>query len=237
MSFAPGTPIRNHLIPENRDTVKLGDTGKEFQSVDVTTLRTADLAVSDDLTVTGDVTVTGSVVTGTPLGTAGTGVTQVESLDAVRQTVLTLTDVAVPIVVITTGNGIGGALLWTFPAYQALLHGTTASLTISVAAAEQSNFEATPEGDLGVGTVIITDPTAFSTDATDDDILAGRAFNMAAGFTDTEAFTSPAAQLLAASTEVNVNVFVDAADIDDGVTTEVLINGTIVLTWAPLGAV
>lgn len=224
MGDSPEKYVRSHILPERAGLVKLGEPGKEFKTVE-----------TESLTVTGSATI--GTLALTALGTLGTGVTSADAGgSASRQTVLTLVDVVVPVVSVTTGAGIGGALLFTFPANQVQLFGTTADLTISIAAVEQANFEATPEGDLGLGSVIITDPTAFSTDATDDDYSAGVAFTMAAGFTDDVALTSQAGALLAASAEVNVNVFVDAADIDDGASSEVLINGTVVLTWANLGA-
>ena len=39
----------------------------------------------------------------------------------------------------------------------------------------------------------------------------------------------------ATAKDVYANVLVDAADIDDGVTTEVLLTGTVTLNWALLG--
>jgi hypothetical protein len=112
--------------------------------------------------------------------------------------------------------------------------GASAELTISIATAKQADFEATPEGDIGIGTVAPANADALGTDATDDDIATAAAFTMAAGFTDDVSLVSEGVQLLPTAEEIFVNVLVDAGDIDDDKTTEVLINGTVTLTWASL---
>lgn len=171
--------------------------------------------------------------------TAGDISVQEMGSTAMRRTRLTLTNVPCPMVSITTGNGIGGVNVYDFPEGFIQLMGTVANLGISVAAANQADYtDATPTGDIGIGSVIITDPTAFSTDATDDDYAAGVAFTMAAYDAASNPMGTQAAQLEDGSTTpatLNVNALVDAADIDDGVTSEVLINGTIDVVWSLIG--
>lgn len=173
---------------------------------------------------------------------AGSGVTALEiGNDAFRRTRLTLVNVVCPMASITTGNGIGGVNVYDFPEGFLQIMGTIANIGVSVAAAKQADFtDNTPEGDIGIGSVIITDPTAFSTDATDDDFAAGVALIMAAFDSPSNPMGTQAAQLEDGSTTaVNliVNAFIDAADIDDGVTSEVLLNGTIDVVWSLIGDV
>lgn len=177
----------------------------------------------------------------TTAGAASTAeVSAAESGDAaMHRTVLTLTDLPVSVVSVTTGNGVGGTKVYDFPEGHLYNIGVTADLAISVASANQADFtDATPEGQLGIGTVAPANADALGTDATDDDFATATDFTMAA-YADAEVLLPPEAPASfdGSSTAIDmyVNVLVDAADIDDDTTTEVLINGTIVMTWANLG--
>lgn len=170
---------------------------------------------------------------------------QVEEIgdDASRRTRLTLTDVPVSVVSITTGAGVGGTQVYTLPEGFIVREASLCKLSISVAAASQADFtDATPEGDMGLGTLAPVDADALGLDPTDDDWCTATPFVMAA-------FTDPSVDLPSENRVLTlldgsitpiplfVNMLVDAADINDSVTTEVLVSGTIDLLWALLGDV
>jgi len=171
---------------------------------------------------------------------AASGVVAQESGGAaMHRTVLTLTDVVVPSVTVTTANGFGGTKIYDFPAGMIQHLGMFANLSIRVATAEEPDFtDNTPEGDIGLGSVIIANADAMGTDATDDDFATAAAFAMTA-------FLDPAVPLPTEATanfdgtstpiDLNLNVLVDAADQDDDNSSEVLISGTITFTWTNLG--
>lgn len=170
----------------------------------------------------------------------GAAVTATEVIGTVRKTTLTLTDVEVALSAVSTARGFGGTKIYEFPEGRILFLGCMAALTISVPTADQADFAATPEGDVGIGSVIAANADAIGTDATDDDFATGVAFDMAAGFTDDIVLQSePVGQFNGTATpvDVNVNVIVDAADIDDDSSPSVTVTGTVVLHWINLGDV
>ena len=164
----------------------------------------------------------------------GATVTVVEKgSGVVHQTVLTLAATPLTSVSVTTGNGVGGYKIYTFPEGHIRVLGCTADLALAIGAAKQADFtDATPEGDIGVGSVLP------GTDATDDDYATGAAFVMAA-YADADIVNPPEAAAnfdgSGAAKTVNVNLLVDAADIDNDVTTEVECTGVVTLTWVNLG--
>jgi hypothetical protein len=162
-----------------------------------------------------------------------------EGVGPYRKTVLVLDEVPLAIVSVTTGNGVGGKKLYTFPAGRLAHFGTMANLSIKVAAAKQADFtDATPEGDLGIGTVAPANADALGTDATDDNFATAAAFTMAAYASAVVGLPSEAIQQFNGTgtpVPLFVNALVDAADIDNDVTTEVLVSGEIVVHWANLG--
>lgn len=158
---------------------------------------------------------------------------------AMHRTVLTLTDLPISVVSVTTGNGVGGTKVYDFPEGHLQVVGVTADLSISVASANQADFtDDAPEGDLGIGTAAPANADALGTDSTDDDFATATAFTMAS-YADAEVLLPPEAQAAhdgsTTAIDMYVNALVDAADIDDDTTTEVLVSGTIVITWANLG--
>lgn len=158
---------------------------------------------------------------------------------AMYKTVITLTNTPVSVVSVTTGNGVGGTKIYDFPAGYIRNHGCVANLAISIATANQADFtDATPEGDIGIGTVAPANADALGTDATDDDFATATAFTMSA-YADSSVTLPPesAANFDGTSTakDLYVNVLVDAADIDDGATSEVLISGTVTVLWSLIG--
>lgn len=159
--------------------------------------------------------------------------------NAVHKTVLTLVNTPVSVVSVTTGNGVGGTKVYDFPAGYIQNHGCVADLSISIATAKQADFtDGTPEGDIGIGTVAPANADALGTDATDDNFATATAFTMSS-YVDSSVTLPPeaSANYNGSSTPIDlyVNVLVDAADIVDGVTTEVLISGTITVVWSLLG--
>lgn len=170
---------------------------------------------------------------------AGTGVVATEyGVGFIHKTVLTLTNTPIPQVSITTGNGIGGVKVYDMPVGTIKIIGAAALIDLSIAAGKQADFtDATPSGDLGLGSAAIVDPTAFSTDATDDNICAGVATDMA-DYADADVSLVPYSGDVnfASPLDVYLNALTDAADIDNGVTTELLANGLIVLYWINLTA-
>jgi len=176
------------------------------------------------------------------LDAAGTGATATvapdEQVGVMHKTVITLTNLVVPCVSVTTGAGIGGALIYTFPTGRMLHMGTFATLSISVASAQQADFtDGTPEGDIGIGTVIMADADSFGTDAADDDYCTGTAVVMAAFAQTGLQVKSDATPALLLNEDVNVNVLIDAADIDDDATSSVLVSGTVTIYYIKVGDV
>lgn len=157
----------------------------------------------------------------------------------VKQTIFHLTDVAVPVVSVTTGNGVGGLKIYDFPAGQILHMGTIAQLSNRIATAKQADFtDATPEGDVGIGTVAPANADALGTDATDDDFATATAFTMSAYADASIAVPSEAQASFNGRTtpiDLYLNHLVDAADIDDGTSSEILYSGKITVNWMNLG--
>lgn len=158
---------------------------------------------------------------------------------ALHRTVLTLTDLPIEIVSVTTGNGVGGTLIYQMQAGHIRFRGATANLSLRIATAKQADFtDATPEGDLGIGTLAPANADALGTDATDDDICTATAFTCSS-YADTSITLPPEADLskdgTSSAVPVYLNALVDAADIDDDATTEILVSGTVILFWQNLG--
>lgn len=155
---------------------------------------------------------------------------------SVHKTVLTLTNVVLPVVSVTTGRGVGGVKIYDFPAGYINNLGCTAALSIAVET--QGDFtDATPEGDIGIGTVAPANADALGTDATDDNFATATAFTMDS-YAATANCPPEAAAIYNGSSQaidLYVNAAIDAADIDDDVTTNLLISGTITIVWTNLG--
>lgn len=161
--------------------------------------------------------------------------------DAMRRTRFTLTNMPLPIVSVTTGNGVGGTLIYDFPEGFILRQGAVCNLSILVAAADQADYtDNTPSGDLGLGSLAPANADALGTDATDDDFSTATAFVMAAFADPAVDLPSEASALVnGSSTALNlfVNGLVDAADIDDDTTSQILVSGTIDVIWSLVGDV
>lgn len=186
----------------------------------------------------GDIIAKGEAVgNGTPNG--ATVSAKDYSMGGLHTTVLTLASTPLPIVSVTTGNGVGGVKIYDFPLGRIRVLGTTAVLSAAIAAANQADFtNGTPEGDLGIGTLAPADADALGTDATDDNLATARAFTMAS-YADAEILL-PSEDLITldgTSTAIDMILtgLVNAADIDNDVTTEMLISGTVTCHWLNLG--
>lgn len=153
-----------------------------------------------------------------------------------HETVLVLTNTPISVVSVTTAAGVGGTKIYDMPEGHIIFMPSYASLVFSVAAAKQADFtDATPEGDYGIGTAAPADADALGADATDDDICTAAAITMAGYVTPSTPVKADADSYLVngstTAADVYVNLLIDAVDIDDGVTTEVLATGTVVLRW------
>lgn len=161
---------------------------------------------------------------------------------SMHRTELTLTNVPLPLVSVTTGAGVGGITIYTFPQGRIAFQGGMANLSIAVATAKQADFtDATPEGQLGVGTLAPANADALGTDATDDNLCTAADYTMSSYVDASVVCPSEASgqQFDGTATAINVVLtgLVDAADVDNDVTTEALVSGTIILHWQNLGDV
>jgi len=158
---------------------------------------------------------------------------------AFRRTRLVLTNMPIALVSVTTGRGMGGTKVYDFPAGFIKRLGCRARLTVSIPTAYQADYtDSTPEGDIGIGTVVPANADALGTDATDDDWGTAIAANMTAYATSVIAVASEADGVhdgSATPIDLCVNFAMDAADIDDGVTTSLVVNGTIWFSWLNQG--
>lgn len=214
-------------------TVVLGveqDANYSF-SCPVFTAGTAAVALTD-VNETG----TSRIIRGT---TPITTVTALEGGLDIHKTKLRLSSVPVSVVSVTTGAGVGGTKIYNFPEGRILVLGTMADLSIEIATATQADFtDATPEGDIGVGTVAPANADALGTDATDDDFATTTPLVITAyTYTSVQCPSEASLQFngVANPTDMYVNVLIDAADIDNDVTTEVLVSGLIAFQWINLG--
>jgi hypothetical protein len=175
--------------------------------------------------------------TGLPNGT--TVFASEEGDGIVNKTILDLISTPVSVVSVTTGNGVGGTKIYDFPQGRILMLGCMADLLVTIASGNQADFtDATPEGDIGIGSVAPANADALGTDATDDDMSTATAFTMA-NYTDPEVQAPSEASLQFDGTstplDMIVTALVDAADIDDDTTSELLVSGKVVFHWINLG--
>lgn len=176
-----------------------------------------------------------------PLGLPnGSTVLATEDGDSlINKTILDLVSTPISIASITTGNGVGGVKIYDFPQGRILVLGTMADVILTIDADDQADFtDATPEGDLGVGSVTPANADALGTDATDDDFSTATAFVMA-NYNDPSVQAPSEASLQFDGTSTALDMFitalVDAADIDDGITTTMYLSGKVVCHWINLG--
>lgn len=162
-----------------------------------------------------------------------------ETSGIVNKTILDLGSTPVSVASITTGAGVGGVKIYDFPQGRILVLGTIADVILTIDAGDQADFtDATPEGDIGIGSVTPANADALGTDATDDDFSTATAFVMA-NYSDPSVQVPSEASLqfdgTSAALDMFVTALVDAADIDDGVTSTVYISGKVICHWINLG--
>jgi hypothetical protein len=162
-----------------------------------------------------------------------------ETSGIVNKTILDLGSTPVSVASITTGAGVGGVKIYDFPQGRILVLGTMADVILTIDAGDQADFtDATPEGDLGIGSVTPANADALGTDATDDDFSTATAFTMA-NYSDPSVQVPSEASLqfdgTSTALDMFVTAFVDAADIDDATTSTVYISGKIICHWINLG--
>lgn len=168
---------------------------------------------------------------------AGSGATVVEYGNGViHKSVITLDSLQVDVTSVTTGAGVGGTKIYDFPEGYIHVLGCTADLSIAVLT-EADFTDGTPEGDVGIGTVAPANADALGTDATDDDIATATPFTMSAYAATVDLPPDGSVFLDGTSTakDVYLNAYVDAADIDDDTTGELLFSGTVTIVWVNCG--
>lgn len=166
---------------------------------------------------------------------AGTGVTGVEYGDGVmHQTVITCTNVAVALADEAGVIAYGGIKVYDFPEGVILVLGAIADLDLTKSSA---GVNADWDGDFSLGTVTAANDADLT--STEADILPKTATPQAAAGATTANGANVAVAFLDGTTtakDVFVNLLVDDADHDvTGTACNLILNGTITLTWAKLG--
>lgn len=159
---------------------------------------------------------------------------------AMHKTLLRITSLPITVISVTTGNGVGGSKIYDFPEGQLNVLGTVSDLSLVIAAGDQADFtDATPAGDIGVGTLAPANADALGTDATDDNFSTAVALTMAAYSSSSQLVSEAALIHDGTSTAIDmlVNILIDAADIDDDTTSTVYVSGTVLIHWMNLGDV
>jgi len=168
----------------------------------------------------------------------GANVSVIESGDkGMHISVFTFSNLAVSVVSVTTGNGVGGTKFYDFPEGYIRVLGCTADLSLDTDV-DGDFTDATAEGDIGIGTVAPANADALGTDATDDNLATAATITMSA-YADASVVLAPEAALNIDGTttpvDAFVNILIDAADIDDGVTTDLFVSGSVTLVWSMVG--
>lgn len=169
---------------------------------------------------------------------AGTGVTASELVagGVVHQTVLTFADVEIAL---TDNAGVvayGGLKVYDFPAGAILLLGAVADLDLTKDAA---GVNADWDGDFGVGTVTASNNNSLA--STEQNIIPTTATPQASSGATTANGQSTATENAVidgtgTAADAFLNFLVDDADHDVGGTpTNLIVNGTLKLTWINLG--
>ncbi len=109
---------------------------------------------------------------------------------------------------------------------------------MAIGAAKQADYtDNTPEGDIGIGTLLPANADALGTDATDDNLGTAQAISMTAWASTQDIVSEAIVDLDGTSTpaDVIVTALIDAGDIDDDMTTEIEVSGTVTITWINMG--
>lgn len=167
---------------------------------------------------------------------SGTGVSGTEKLvdGTLRQTVITFVNTHVPMVDEAAVVAYGGLKVFDFPEGAIFILGATANLALTKTSA---GINDTWDGDFGIGTVTAGNNNALAT--TEQNILPTTATPQAvAGATTAKGQNTAVAILDGTTTPVDayLNFLVDDADHDvTGTAADIVVNGSITLTWLSLG--
>lgn len=173
-------------------------------------------------------------------GRAGTGVTaQHLGAQNVQKTVLTLKDVAVPMVDEAGVVAYGGLKIYDLPEGAILFLGAVANLALTKSSA---GVNADWDGDFGLGTVTASNNATLS--STEQDLIPTTSTPQAASGATTakgKSTSTEGAKILdgtGTAKDVFLNILVDDADHDvTGAACNIIVNGTITLFWTNLGDV
>lgn len=185
------------------------------------------------------VTVDGGSPAAAGSGTAaGTGVTAAERVAGgiVHQTVLTFVNTPLPLVDEAGVVAYAGLKVYDFPAGAILFLGAVADLDLTKSSA---GVNADWDGDVGVGTVTASNNSTLAT--TEQNIIPTTATPQAvAGVTTANALSTATENAVVNGTSTAVdaylNLLVDDADHDVTTTPcNLIVNGTLTLTWINLG--
>ena len=167
-------------------------------------------------------------------GTAANGAVAVETGNVARKTVLTLVDVPVT-VGNTTGVSFGGTKVYDFPAGRILILGATlAALSFDLTdAGNATPIDAADGGDVAFGTTPPTDGTLTGTDV---DIIPSTSIDpISGGITGVALAASAQFDGTTTAKDINVNIIIDDADVGDGASDVLLVNGVLTVHWVNLG--
>lgn len=190
-----------------------------------------------DGTLAVNITSTSPAVTSAGVGAdEGATVSAVEQGDGVvHKTVLTLASTPVTVLNVT-GASFGGVKLYEFPEGRIAVLGVTANLSFSWTDASDPVIVQDGSGDFSLGTTITEDATL---DGSDVDLLpsTGLLDPFVAGVGTGKGALAAAAQFDGTTTpvEANLNLIIDDADVEDDTETDVLVSGTVTITWINLG--
>jgi hypothetical protein len=162
----------------------------------------------------------------------GATVSVAHDVGSVNQSIITLASTPVT-VANTTGSSFGGVKIYDFPAGRILVLGVTADLSFDWSA---TDIVATGSGDFSLGTTITEDATLNGTEV-DLLPLTGLLDPFVAGVGTGKGALAASAQFdgTATAVDANLNIIIDDADVDDAATADVLVSGTVTITWVNLG--
>lgn len=146
--------------------------------------------------------------------------------------VVRLNIVSLPVTVAAPGTdtvGFGSSILYTFPKGK-LLVGCSGSLALGVT--DQDDYtNGTPEGTYGIGTTAASDATIS---LADEDIVTEDDYTMASYAATLSPLTGVGNNAIGTSSTTSsayLNILVDAADIDDDASDDMLVTGSLILPF------
>ena len=158
------------------------------------------------------------------VGVVGTSVVETSMRTSIQQMVLTIASLA-----ITCAEGgtreYGSSLIHTFPQGAIKILGVTADLVIT-----SSDYAAVEEGDFALGKIAATDRALTGDDVT---MLAETALTFAAGEADLEGQGDIVA--IQDGTSTPLPVYLNVCMDNGSGTGDIVVNGTVTITWCNLG--